>query len=203
MKKTLLFLFVIFFFFESNAQLTGGIKGGLNIAQIRSEVSGDTESTDMLVGFQFGGYMNYPLSDKVAIQPEFVFTRVGGKDSEYDPDLQTDIDVAAVSDYLSVPIMFVFNAGENFRFLIGPQVGFLVGAEFQLEALGQSIDVDAKDAYNKIDFGLTGGIGYAINKVTIDARYNFGLANIVKDSGDDSAQNRVIALTVSYRLFER
>lgn len=204
MKKIFLSLVVTFFAFETIAQLNGGIKGGLNFAQVHAEVSGDSELSDMLIGFQLGGYLNYSLSDKVAIQPELVFTRAGGKESVYDPDLQDDVKLSSKNDYLSIPLMFRFKVGDKFHILAGPQVGILLAAKVKIEVQGQSIQIDAKDGFKTLDFGLTAGLGYAINKVGIDARYNFGLANIAEGAtGDDKAQNRVIMLAVSYKLFEK
>ena len=204
MKKILFSLLIVFFALDTFSQLTGGVKGGLNFAQVHAKVSGDSELSDMLIGFQLGGYLNYPLSDKVSIQPELVFTRVGGKESMYDPDLQEDVTIAYKNDYLSIPLMFSFKAGDKFHILAGPQVGILVGAKAKVEVLGQSVSIDVKDVYKTLDFGLTAGFGYTINKVGIDARYNFGLANIADGtSGGDKAQNRVIMLAVSYKLFEK
>lgn len=185
------------------AQLSGGVKGGLNISQIRSEASGQSESTDMSVGFQLGGYLNYPLSDKVIFQPELIFSRVGGKESEYDPTTQEDVTLNLILDYLSIPVMFKFKTGESFYFLAGPQAGLLVSAKAKVELFGQSFKVDVKDGFNTLDFGLTAGIGFSKNKFGVDARYNFGLANIAEDSGDGKAQNRVISLAASYKLFQK
>ncbi len=204
MKKILLSFIVVFFTVEALGQITGGVKGGLNFAQIHVEVSGDSELSDMLVGFQLGGYLNYPLSDKVSIQPELVFTRVGGKESMYDPDLQEDITLSSLNDYLSIPLMFRFKAGDKFHILAGPQVGILVVAKIKVELQGISVKIDAMDEFKTLDFGLTAGFGYTINKVGIDARYNFGLINIAEGTTEDGkAQNRIIMFAVSYKLFEK
>jgi outer membrane immunogenic protein len=209
MIKTIFTLFFLCFITISTfAQLTGGFKAGLNIAQVRSEFDGDSESSDMSVGFLLGGYLNIPMSEITSFQPELIFSRVGGKDSAYDPDLGGDLSVTLKADYLSVPLLARFKAGENFNFLAGPQVGLLVGAKAKIEIQGQSITVDAKDGYKTFDFGLTGGIGYSKNKFAIDARYYFGMLNIVDESSDpdlegSKAMNRVITIGVSYKMFEK
>jgi hypothetical protein len=188
----------------SSAQISGGVRGGLNFSLIKAKSSGATETSDMMVGFQLGGYLDVVISENVSFRPELVLNRVGGKDSEYDPDSQETIDFTLKADYLSFPLLFKFHVGDKFHFLAGPQGGLLVGAKATVKVFGQSVSIDSKDAYNTFEFGVTGGIGYTISKVQIDARYNLGLTNFAADSeGDDKATHQVIMLGISYRLFEK
>lgn len=204
MKRTLLSLIFIFLVYGAFAQLTAGIKAGINLAQVHAEVDGESETSDMMVGFQFGGYLTYPLSQNISIQPELVFNRVGGKESGYDEDLQAEVDATLKTDYLSIPVMLRFKVGENFHMLAGPQAGILISAKAKLEAFGESIEVDIEDSYKTLDFGLTAGLGYSKNKFGIDVRYNFGLANVADDAENDGKiQNRVFMLSVSYKLHEK
>jgi hypothetical protein len=135
-----------------------------------------------------------------------VFSRLGGKESEYDPDLQEEIDVQFKLDYLAVPLNFKFQVNENFGFLVGPQIGFLVGAKTKLDFFGNSIEVDIKDQFKGIDFGANVGLSYTINKLGFDARYYLGLSNIGdfdEDIGDGKIMNRAIQLSVFYQLFSK
>jgi hypothetical protein len=55
------------------------------------------------------------------------------------------------------------------------------------------------DQVHSVDFGLVGGAGLDLKKVTFDVRYNLGLSNVATDSGGPgSMKNRVLLGTVGY-----
>jgi len=207
MKKIVLLSSLLVFAASSLlAQVTGGIKAGLNIANITAEYDGENETSEMFTGFQIGGYLNYNLSDKLIFQPEVLYNKVGGKQSEYDPDLQMDISAVFKFDYLSFPLNLRYNITDNFSLLAGPQIGLLVGAKTSIDFFGTSITVDTKDQFKSLDLGFNIGATYSIKKFLLDARYILGLSNIAKfedtDAQDVSFKNRVISLSVGYRVFE-
>lgn len=145
MKRILTLITLIFFSSVTYAQLTGGAKTGINLASMQFKSDDQTETTDMVVGFQFGGYLNHKISETFIFQPELVFSRLGGKESEYDPDTQEEVDVQFKMDYFALPLNLKFQINENFGLLVGPQVGFLVGAKTKVDFFGNSIEVDIKD----------------------------------------------------------
>jgi hypothetical protein len=206
MKRILTLITLFFFSFVTYAQLTGGAKVGLNLAQLYGKAEGESDASDMAVGFQFGGYLNHKISETFIFQPELVFSRLGGKESDYDPNSQEEIDVQFKLNYLALPLSLKFQVNENFGLLVGPQIGFLVGAKAKVDVFGTSVEADVKDQFKGIDFGANVGLSYTINKLGFDARYYLGLSNIGdfdEDIGDAKIMNRAIQLSVFYQLFSK
>ena len=75
MKKILFFICLLGAVVTAQAQLKFGAKVGLNI----SNVTGDIEDTKSKVGPLFGVFAFYSVSDKLAIQPELLYSMQGGR----------------------------------------------------------------------------------------------------------------------------
>lgn len=57
------------------------------------------------------------------------------------------------------------------------------------------------DNMEKFDVSIPVGISYQFNvPIVIDARYNIGLTNAIKDNGDESYKNMSFQLTVGYKF---
>ncbi len=112
-----------------------GIKGGLNFAQ---EMAGDN-STDMRVGVHAGFFMETNIGRMVDFQPEIIYSMQGGGGDEL--------------DYIIAPLMFKFYTGQGRRFSIdvGPQIGYMVRANYLYDYL------------NKFDAALGLGVTYKLN----------------------------------------
>ena len=186
----------------SNAQETRfGVKGGVNLATW----TGDVEDASSKVGFHIGGFAEFKLSDKFAIQPELLFSTQGVK-------FEGDIDGYSASEkdnlsYLNIPVMAKFYVAEKFSIEAGPQLGILLSAKSKYEANVEGINVsgeeDIKDALESIDFGVNFGAGYDFTEnLSAGLRYNLGLSNIVKtEDGDDTKiKNSVFSLSVGYKF---
>lgn len=60
---------------------------------------------------------------------------------------------------------------------------------------------DFKDEMETVDFGLNIGAGYQLeNGLLFNARYCYGLSNIVKDAGDEWYKNNVFQFSVGYKF---
>lgn len=173
MKKVFL-IAVAILCFNSNAQQdkSFGAKAGVNIAQINAKAGNMSDSFDNLVGFHFGLFGEFKLANQFTIQPEALFSRLGGTFNE--DGTTGDIKL----NYISVPIMFKYYPSEQFSLEAGPQIGFLASSTISSGALS----VDAESLFNTIDFGLAIGANYDFtDKVFVNARYNLGLSNIMSD----------------------
>lgn len=178
MKKVLLTVFAVCLVFAASAQFKGGIKAGLNLANCTDDFEGD----DMLIGFHVGLYGQFALSEKLTLQPEFLYYSAGDKEGDDEIELS----------YLAVPIMFKYAVAEQINIQAGPQIGLLMGADFA--------GVDIKDEMKGTDFGLNVGLGGVFGKFSADARYSIGLSNIVDVDGVE-AKNNVIQISLGYQLF--
>ncbi|WP_047545908.1 porin family protein [Psychroserpens sp. Hel_I_66] len=195
MKKLMLFAAVAAFGLSSvNAQeVKFGAKAGVNFATI----GGDVEDADGRTAFHVGGVAEIMISDKFSVQPELLYSAQGLQQKEEFEGFTFESKLKL--DYINIPIMAKYYVAEGFSIEAGPQVGFLLSAKEEFEFEGDSEEEDVKDAFNSIDFGAGVGVGYRMDSgLNFSARYVLGLSNIFEDSGDFSAQNNVIQVSVGY-----
>ena len=209
MKKLLLFAVVaVFGITQTNAQeMSFGVKAGVNLANVGGDVD---EDTDMKLGMHIGGFAEFMLSEKFAIQPELLFSMKGYKSeySEAEMGVSVNYENKVNLNYIDIPIMAKYYIVEGFDVHAGPQIGFLMSAKGKSKAsatvMGQhyseETEEDLKDFMNTIDFGLGFGVGYKLDMgVFFNARYNLGLSNIFDvDTDDFSVQNNVIQISAGY-----
>lgn len=176
MKKIVFTLFAVCIMFAASAQFKGGLKAGLNFANLSGDVSGNST----LTSFHFGVYGQKALSDALTLQPELLYYGAG---TSFDSD---DVKI----NYLMIPIMFKYGLGDKFNIQAGPQIGFLMSTD----------PSDTKDILKGTDFGLNLGAGVSFGKLSVDARYSIGLANIADADGFE-LKNNVIQLSVGFQLF--
>ena len=183
MKKLLVSAILLATGFVNAQDVKFGVKLGLNIANI----SGDIEDNKSLFGANLGGFAEIKLSDKLAFQPELLFSMQGSK---YE-------DIATKLNYINIPLLAKYNLNEKFSVLAGPQIGFLMSAKLK----DSTKSVDIKEGFNTTDFGLNVGAGYNVTEnILVDARYNFGLSNILKDADGFSQKNSVFQLSIGYKF---
>jgi hypothetical protein len=165
MKRYLLgFLLTLILSVGANAQnLNLGVKGGLNVYNI----SGGDQYTSN-IGIHFGLLSHIHLTDRIAVQPELLYSHQGTNISNIDTKLNLN--------YINVPVLFQYMFDNGFRVQAGPQLGFLVAAK----TIAGDVTTNVMDDYERVDLGLGIGASY-INPGTglgIDVRYNQGLTNI-------------------------
>jgi len=163
-----------------------GIKGGLNIYNIQNN---NGVKYDNQLGFNLGLIGHVHLTKQLALQPELIYSLQGAK--YMNSGVETNIKLG----YINVPILLQYMFDNGFRLQAGPQIGFLVNAKSKTP----NSTVDIKDNFKKVDVGLGAGIGYVNPKSNfgVDARYNFGLSDINKNSTVKS-NNRGFQLGVFY-----
>lgn len=160
---------------------TFGAKAGLNVANV-SEIDGNSK-----IGFNAGLFMNAPIAKNFSIQPEVLYNGVGSKDG----DLKLNL------DYISVPVMFQYNATPEFYLEAGPQFGFLIGSKLK----NNSYSVDFKDAMETFDFGVGLGAGYYFTpNFGLTARYTAGITDVLKNNPGDAAKNNVFQVGLAYKF---
>lgn len=203
MKKAILLLFIFLLVFESKAQLTGGIKGGINLSsqkwKIEAMGESDSESFDG-VGFHIGGYLNYALSDVVALQPELLYNSLKIK---LDADgIAEDITL----NYMSIPVLLGYGFNNNqFVLQAGPQLGVLLSTD--------PSEFKDDEFVTGIDFSIVLGAKVNFEKFNITLHYALGVSNIVDDTFSDllesaigfpidfSIKNNNLQFSVGYKLF--
>ncbi|SIQ82165.1 Outer membrane protein beta-barrel domain-containing protein [Chryseobacterium sp. RU37D] len=171
---------------ESSSPVRFGVKAGLNIS---STTGGDSKAK---AGFYGGAFANIPLSSQFGVQPEVLYNGVGSKAKDVN-DLKINL------DYISVPVMFQYNALPNLYLEAGPQFSFLVNSKFKY----QSVSVDAKDFVKGFDFGIGLGAGYYIvDGFGVTARFVAGVVDITKKSNgvQEEGKNNVFQIGLAYKF---
>ncbi|KAF2514281.1 porin family protein [Flavobacterium foetidum] len=195
MKKIFLAAIAVMTFSFANAQQTSfGVKGGLNLSNWSG---GDArDNTKALVGFHVGGFAEIKVIEKLAIQPELLFsaqgTKIDGGGFLGDFDVKTN--------YLNIPVLAKYYIVDKFSVEAGPQLGVLLSAKADGE--------DVKDGFKTVDFGFNLGAGYHFTEnISINLRYTIGLSPLsdnadIEDEGDyyDSVKNSVLALSFAYKF---
>jgi len=185
MKKIAVLLGTALLSLGSMAQVPQlGIKGGVNISNLSYDNDYDAGSK---VGAHVGLLAHIPMGGQLALQPEVVYSMQGAEFGS--EELQ--------ANYLNVPFLFQYLAGSGFRLQTGPQVGVLLGAEWEHN---NGWDEDIEHRLKKTDLGWAIGFSYlATSGLGVDARYNIGLSEVYKGQPND-VYNRVWQFGLFYQF---
>ena len=163
-----------------------GVKGGINLANMYID---DVSDEKLKVGLNAGLFFKIPFTEFFAIQPEVLYSSQGSKVT-YDNWIQGSGEYRYNLNYIQVPMLAVINIGPHFNIHGGPYAAFLTSAN--VKDLNNNGDIknirDLKaDNFNRVDYGLSGGVALEFGNFTTGARYNYGLKEIGK-SGNLSGE---------------
>lgn len=176
MKKLLMLVLAIgFASFGAQAQ-TVGVKGGLSVANLSTN-DGEVNDKNSRLGFTGGLFLNAPIGEVFALQPEILYTQKGAK---YEV---IGIDVDTRSSYLEVPVLFQVTILDPFYFYAGPQFSYLLDVKTTYNGDGNIVieDDEDPDNYNRTDLGGAIGVGLNFERVVLDARAAVGAIDFDKD----------------------
>lgn len=174
-----------------------GIKGGANFAtQDANSLLPDVSiSTSNITGFVGGAYVNWFFGDKIAIQPEFLWSRKGSV-SEIIAGTSPGSSQDNKLTYWDIPVLLRWQIIKFLNIHAGPQFSILSKAEADVGTVTE----DIKDQLKNGDFGLI--IGAEANlplRLNLTARYIYGLKN-VSEMEDIEIKNTTFQLTLGIRL---
>lgn len=192
----------------ANAQLTFGIKGGVNFATISNYDNIDISQTVVDVfsvdgdnkyrtGFHAGLLANYTFANGfIGLQPEVLYSNQGTKYSGAIAGIDnTSVSATIKTDYINVPVMLQVNIIPRTLYVeAGPQVGFLVASSAEYEIAAGSLSYkdswDVDDQLNTVDFSLGFGAGFKIPRLPlgVHARYTIGLTEVDNDASSDNSK---------------
>lgn len=156
-----------------------GVKGGINFANVTKVSSINNTSRS---GFHVGAFIS-PLSRGLfGSRTELIYSRQGY-------DYKTNTNTGNVSlDYITLPQMMTINLTRLFQVQLGGQVSYLLNADVDSTGGTGGGTVNAlMDYYNRLDFGLSGGIEIHPKKnLLLGARMNIGLTKLYKDAAPGS-----------------
>jgi hypothetical protein len=154
-----------------------GIKAGVNLTNMYVQ---DVSDENMKVGFNAGFFAKLPVARGFSIQPELLYTSKGAKET-YDNFILGEGEYRFNLNYIELPVLAVINVAKNFNVHVGPYISYL--AEANIKDLNDDGSIDEiadldTDDFNRIDYGLVGGLGIDIANFTLGARYSYGLREI-------------------------
>ncbi|MES1221990.1 MAG: porin family protein [Bacteroidota bacterium] len=194
MKKLFLLTIAAFVVTIAGAQIQFGVKGGLNLANLHMSPKSTDGSLSTKTDFNAGVLVSVPLAGKFSLQPEVMYSAQGAKASGGGDNGTYNL------GYINVPVLLKYNHPSGFFAEAGPQIGFVSTAK----AKGGGETEDIKDQVKSTDFSAVLGIGYLSSlNIGIDARYNMGFANIIKETSESTLKNGVFQVGVFYLFGHR
>jgi hypothetical protein len=202
--------------FAFSQEIKFGAKVGLNISSLRGNYPAEIDKTKSKIGFHIGGFAEYSINDKFALQPELLLSTQGGSSEviEYygGGTYFESFKQTPKLTYINLPIMLKYKVIEKLSIEFGPQIGYLISAKSKWEYVdstdpseNETIEVDlindgtytfggttvqVKPKTNRLDFGLNIGSSYDVtDKFFVQARYNLGLTVFDKNSTAGSSTN--------------
>lgn len=169
---------------SSHAQeSTFGVRLGANLSSISSDdIPEDLE--DSRFGIVVGFLMEYPITEKWSVQPEFQYSSLGNDDE------------SLRVDFLQLPIFVKYNFSDLFNVHLGPQVGLKIW-EWEDNSTTET-------NFNTFNLTAVAGVGVNITEnFFADLRYGFGISNIIDDKdipGGADGTTRNIQLSFGYKL---
>lgn len=179
MKKLIVIVCVLFSGNSAFSQeIDLGVKAGVNFASI----SGASDYSNR-TGFQAGVFGGIKFTDNIGIQADVLYSQQGAEFDSGKFDLE----------YVNVPVVLKYYLVQGLNIQAGPQFGFILNDDiYEVQLGGPSVRANAE----KSDVSGVVGAGYDFPfGIRIDARYNFGLNDVLKDN---KSKNSVTSIAIGY-----
>ena len=197
---TLLFVLLTIAASLASAQrITGGLKAGMNLANLHGD---DIEDSKFKIGFCGGGFVAFGLGKVVVIQPELLYSQKGAKrEGEF---MGETWKATYKFNYLEMPVfikMIVPVEGKvKPNFFLGPYFGIMItDPRGELKVDGTTTEEDM-EGVKDTDFGVVFGSGLDFvlgkGKIVFDVRYGLGLTTLDEEGGD--AKNNAFSFLLGY-----
>lgn len=188
-----------------------GVKAGLNFSQLYVDQP-NAEDETIKLGYHFGLFGKIPVTDFLAVQPEVLYTNIGSKITYGGSDIADILgiepgEVRFNLNYVQVPVALAINIGP-LNVHAGPYLAYLLSANVKdMEKSDLSTknikDLETED-FNRVDYGVMGGVGFDIQNVTVGARYNHGLREVgnsgLAGSFTEDSKNSVVQIYLGFGI---
>ena len=195
MKNLFLILTICLLANRSKAQFNFGLKGVINVSNIRIE----GQTSDAKVGFAGGPYAEFYLTPQLGIATELLYNEKGGREKFGGAEIKTNL------NYLSIPVLIYFEPIRNLKLGLGPELAFLLTAKAKADSMSK---MDIKKYFESFDKAIAFGGSYSFGRMGVSARYVAGFDQETTVSFDDmggeaikqSLRNNVIQIAVNVKL---
>lgn len=220
MKKILL-ASAIALFAGLHAQTTFGVKAGFALSKLNSnengfEFGGFEGGLKSKAGFYIGGLVEHKFNNKFAVQGELEYANLGGK-----AEVVTPVGITVTEkmnlNRIVIPVSARYYAMPELGIYAGPYVSFKTNNKVKFEMSGPNavmtnpegiregekyVEKFLDDSLKSTDFGLFFGADYKVYKgLFLDARYSFGLTNMIKNPMDgEKLKMNFFQLGVGYKF---
>ena len=203
------FLLFVFVFTTTYLSAQLGIRAGVSFSDQLIENNEYTEASGIL-GYSAGIMVEIKMSNRFAIQPELHFIQKGAFITEDDPftgvereadyiinslmlALMTRYDVVSFGESGSIYLSAVPFFSYGMDVLVKPEFGRVAGtSEFDQSVKNRNV------GWRRADYGIGAGLGIRFGGWVLDARYNYGLANIERRDIERESYSRVILIGLGY-----
>lgn len=224
MKK--LIAIAIFLSFSTMGFSQMYVQGGVNLANITKNSSGNTSDKNMLTTFNVGVLGRFAITPMMSFETGLILDGRGSKSDTYFTSATDDNYVKAKFNplYLEVPANLVVKMpfgnmnNQNFFIYAGPYVAMGIGGKSKVDTkfLGvtssssstikfndddPSTSTQEDASYNKLkrfDFGVNLGAGINLGRVMLKANYGLGLTKInSKQTNNNNNDNKYRTVSIS------
>lgn len=160
---------------EFEPEIKYGVRGAFNISNLDFDPSPTFENKHRN-NMAFGGFVEFIPKESYSISIELQYSGEGGGKDE-----------SLRVSYIQLPVLFKFNLGSKFSIGAGPQVGLKTWSY--------------EDGIKNFAFSGVAGVEYMLGDILfLDARYTYGLTNILDDSSSFEAINTNIQIGIGIKM---
>lgn len=167
-----------------------GVKGGVNFTS--ASTNDPLVDTSFRPGFLVGAFAWLPMNDRVAFQPEFLYSH---KRAQFAFE---GIDATLSADYVEFPVLMdvrLNSSPTRVSLVVGPALS--VRTRARLKSVGES--VDASQQVDRIDFSLVTGLALTTGHFVLEGRYIWGLIDVAS-ADDETVKTRGFAISAGWRF---
>lgn len=152
-----------------------GVRGAFNISNLDFDPDPTFENKHRN-NMAFGGFVEFIPKQSYSIQIELQYSGEGGGKDE-----------ALRVSYIQLPVLFKLSLGPKFSIGAGPQAGLKTWSH--------------EDGFKNLAFSGVAGVEYMLGDILfLDARYTYGLTNILDNSSSFEAINTNIQIGIGIKM---
>ena len=179
-----------------------GIKGGLDASSLFYNSQGASNKNER-IGFHAGVFTQIPAGEFFAIQPELLYMTKGAS-ADYNVVGFTGKNTFKLN-YAELPVLATFKLGQAIELQAGPYVSYLLNSNLTSNGdFGTGRGAINRDNFNKVDYGVAGGLNIYFGNAFIGARYEQGLQKIANNGAAQTllgnAKNGVGLVSVGFSI---
>ncbi|MCB2220148.1 MAG: PorT family protein [Bacteroidetes bacterium] len=191
MKKLFFIFLMIFAVSQSRAQMTGGLKGGMNINDLiitNKHGRFTEEEFKTRLSFHAGSYVQNTFSDHFGWRIEMLFSNKG---VQIDHDgVTTEVSL----NYLNWPVLLVYTTSHHLDLEAGLELGYMISGEEQYQSFDMGMDIGARYHFSdKLNIGLRYNLGFP---------FDFQLDDPELSANPPAYQNSVLQFSLGFNLIQ-